>query len=156
MRRRGIGFRGATDARGGIGARGAIGGEAGVTLLEVLVAGAILAVALVPLYSALSQGVIGVRGGADAAAASALLERAAEEAKAEAAANFDAFASLPAPVENYGADQYVGGFTLERTVEDGVPGWAGSAGQIKRVTIVISRDGRRLGSATFLVHRKGF
>lgn len=154
----------ARGARGGIGAPAAprpprapraAGGEAGLTLLEVLVAAAILAVALVPLYTALSRGFLGVRSGADAAAASALLERAVEEAKAEAAANFETFTSLAA-VEDYGADRYVGGYTLERTVEDGIPGWTGSAGELKRVTCTISRDGRRLGSATFIVHRKGF
>lgn len=130
--------------------------EDGVTLLEVLIAGAILSIALIPLHSALSYGFRGVRAGADAATAAALLERAAEEAKGEAGSNFDAFASFPAPVQNYGADQNVGGYTLERNVESGVAGWDGSTGEVKHVTLRIAKDGRYLGSTIFIVHRKGF
>lgn len=126
------------------------GDEHGLTLVEVLVAAAILAIAILPLFYALGYGLKGVRSGRDAAVASALAEQAVEEAKAQARRDSGNLADLVDPA--YGADQGLEGYTLERTVENDVNDWTG----MKKVSVRILKDGRTLASVTFLIYKEGF
>lgn len=119
--------------------------SAGFSLVEVLVAAAILVIGLVPLSAAINSGLKSMTAADQSLAAAILLERAAEEAKA---APFDDLSSLRAA--DFGGDLGEKGYSLERSVTD-APGMAG----VKRVRITISRGNRLLAQATFLIHRRG-
>lgn len=116
----------------------------GFTLVEMLVAAVILAVAVVPIVGLIGNSFSHVDHGRDVARASFLLRQAAEEAKA---ADFDSLG--PAVVPDYAGS----GLELRREVSQ-----AGSMPQsaVKKVTVGMYRDGRLLADAVFLVYKKGY
>lgn len=127
----------------------------GLTLVEVLVAVAILAVAIIPLYRAVNVGFQGVKAGEDSLVGLALLERAVEETKASAADSFPP-SSIPDPGQaDYGAGEGVNGYSLIRTVT--AMDWKDADNQdvVVRVEIRIRKGGRTVGRTTFLLHREG-
>lgn len=114
----------------------------GMTLLEVLVAAALLAAVALPLFAGLGYGWRGVRAGRQEAVAAALLQCGAEESKAE---GYAALATGPIPACREGD------WTVRRTVTDI---WDGKG---KRVVVqVVDGDGRVRASALFLMHERGF
>lgn len=118
--------------------------DRGFTLIEVLVAAVILAVAVVPIVGVVGNGFSQVQRGRDVARASFLVRQAAEEAKVQ---DFDSLG--PAVVPDYAAS----GMELRREI-----GQAGNMPQslVKKVTVGVYRDGRLLASAVFLVYKKGY
>lgn len=125
--------------------------EAGFSLVEALIAVAILAVGLVPISSALNYGYKNVVAGKQSFVGTALLERAAEETKNTP---YDSLASLT--VDDFGGDLGTRGYHLERTVAV-MAGMTDRTGNpmVKKVQIRISRGDRTLGRTTLLIHKKG-
>jgi prepilin-type N-terminal cleavage/methylation domain-containing protein len=118
--------------------------DRGFTLIEILVAVVILAVAVVPIMSVVGNGFSQVYHGRDIARASFLVRQAAEEAKAM---SFDDLVSRTDP-------DYAGsGLELRREVGS-VPGM--DANKMKKVTVGVYRDGRLLADAVFLVYKRGY
>ncbi|MGB9887940.1 MAG: type IV pilus modification PilV family protein [Moorellales bacterium] len=116
----------------------------GFTLVEILVAVAILTAAVLPIMDILTNGVYQIFRGRDMVRASFLVRQAAEEAKAM---DFAALASRQDP-------DYAGsGLELRQEVAS-VPGM--DPGKVKRVTVGVYRDGRLLADAVFLVYRDGY
>lgn len=125
--------------------------EAGFTLVEALIAVAILVVGLLPVSSAINYGYKNVIAGKQSFAGTALLERAAEEAKGTP---WDSLASLT--VDDFGSDLGVKGYRLERTVTV-VAGMNDRKGNpmVKKVQLRISRGDRTVGRTTLIIHKKG-
>lgn len=118
----------------------------GFSMIEVLVAVAILVIGLLPISSAINHGLKNVSAGKHSIVGATLLERAAEEAKDTP---FDDLSSENEP--DFGSDRGDRGYSLERTVTD-----AQGMADVKRVQIEIRRGDRLLARGTFLIHRKGF
>lgn len=132
--------------------------QRGLSLIEVLVATAILAIAIIPLYSAIGHGFKYVIAGREAAVGMNLLERAIEETKQEALTSFP-----PQDIPNggntgldYGSDQDIYRYNLTRTVT--LLGWMDSIYNQQtsaKVLIKITKGNRTVSKATFLIHKKG-
>lgn len=128
-------------------ARGRGRGEAGLSMVEAVIAIAILAIAIIPLFSAINYGYRTVIAGKHSFVGAALLQRAAEEAKNTP------YEDLPVSQ----TDEDFEGYHVKRTVAEvesmtnrqGVP-------VVKQVELRVSRDDRTLARTTFIIHKKGF
>lgn len=127
-------------------------GEAGFSMVEALIAMAILVIAIIPLFSAINYGYKTVIFGKHAYVGAALLQRDAEEAKNTP---YDNLASRT--VDDFGSDLNTWGYRLERTVTD-VASMTNSQGVpvVKQVVVKITRGERTLTRTTFIIHKKGF
>ncbi len=134
-----------------------MGRAKGFTLVEVLVAVALVAVALAPLALRLREGTAWLAVVSQSIQATDLLQRAAEETKEEPFADV---LSTSSPEDYPSADS---GFQLTRTVADAQTTNGAKMldrdGQVvaKQVTLRILRrsDGKVMADCTFLVYRDG-
>lgn len=121
------------------------GREGGFTLIEVVVAMAILVVAVMPLAGGMAVSWRSLRAGGDYMAAAQALQGALDAARAEADADFGAFAASGDRTGQEGA------FTVRRTVNATPGGWAGTA----VVEVFVERSGRNLARASLLLQERG-
>lgn len=121
--------------------------QGGFTLVEVLVAMAILSLALLPLFSAFWVGTANIYAVGSYAEANALLRQAVEEIKATP------FSLLTAG--NYTREAYAGStFTLTYTISD-VTTMVDRQGLVvlKKVSLALEKGGRTYARAEFTVYR---
>lgn len=127
-------------------------GQTGFTLIEVMVAVLILGLALVAIFSGMNATLAGIRLGEDAAVASSLLRRMAEESKLAPFASLDDEAWYDYDGSGYDLERQVT-VVMSRPDDPTVP-------EVKQVELRVYRRPRSrypvpIAIWTFLVYRGG-